>query len=141
MSLSPYHVTLHSPATARTAPCAEVQLSQYFAKHYALKTYGGVDAAIRVFLASKLVKASGQLHAAAPLPPGNGTHWIGGWVEPRAGLDTANTTATRTLNRPRSNRSQSLHRLIQHIIIHTPCENWITDPDMRQQFLQATRPL
>jgi hypothetical protein len=31
----------------------------------------------------------GQLHAPAALPPGNrpGTHCIGGWVGPRAGLD------------------------------------------------------
>jgi hypothetical protein len=28
---------------------------------------------------------SGQFHAPADLPPG--THWIGGWVGPRAGLD------------------------------------------------------
>jgi hypothetical protein len=34
---------------------------------------------------------SGQLHAPAALPPGKEppprTHWIGGWVDPRAGLD------------------------------------------------------
>jgi hypothetical protein len=33
---------------------------------------------------------SGQLHAPAALPPGErapGTHWIGGWVDLRAGLD------------------------------------------------------
>jgi hypothetical protein len=32
---------------------------------------------------------SGQLHAPAALSPGNrpGTHFIGGWVGPRAGLD------------------------------------------------------
>jgi hypothetical protein len=32
---------------------------------------------------------SGQLHALAALPPGKelGTHCIGGWVDPRAGLD------------------------------------------------------
>jgi hypothetical protein len=33
---------------------------------------------------------SGQLHAPAALPPGkehSGTHWIGGWVGPRAILD------------------------------------------------------
>jgi hypothetical protein len=33
---------------------------------------------------------SGQLHAPATLPPGKallGTHWIGGWVGPRAVLD------------------------------------------------------
>jgi hypothetical protein len=33
---------------------------------------------------------SGQRHAPAALYPwgkGSGTHWIGGWVGPRAGLD------------------------------------------------------
>jgi hypothetical protein len=33
---------------------------------------------------------SGQLHAPAALPPGKqppNTHWIGGWVVPRTGLD------------------------------------------------------
>jgi hypothetical protein len=32
---------------------------------------------------------SGQLHALAALPPGKspGTHFIGGWVDPRADLD------------------------------------------------------
>jgi len=29
----------------------------------------------------------GQLHAPGKEPPG--THWIGGWVGPRAGLDAA----------------------------------------------------
>jgi hypothetical protein len=35
------------------------------------------------------MEVSGQLHAAAALPPvkNPGTHWIGGWVGPRAGLD------------------------------------------------------
>jgi hypothetical protein len=34
-------------------------------------------------------EVSCQLHALAVLPPGKdpGTHWIGGWVDPRAGLD------------------------------------------------------
>jgi hypothetical protein len=33
---------------------------------------------------------SGQLHAQAALTPGKelpGTHWIGGWMDPRAALD------------------------------------------------------
>jgi hypothetical protein len=35
------------------------------------------------------MEVSGQLHARADLPPGKelGTHWIGGWVGLRAGLD------------------------------------------------------
>jgi len=36
------------------------------------------------------MEVSGQLHAPAALPPKErapGTHWIGGWVGPRAGLD------------------------------------------------------
>jgi hypothetical protein len=34
-----------------------------------MKTYGGVDVQIHVFLTSALVEVSGQLHALAPLPP------------------------------------------------------------------------
>jgi hypothetical protein len=36
------------------------------------------------------MEVSGQIHAPAALPPGErtpDTHWIGGWVDPRAGLD------------------------------------------------------
>jgi hypothetical protein len=36
------------------------------------------------------MEVSGQLHAPGALPPGErapGSHWIGGWIGPRAGLD------------------------------------------------------
>jgi hypothetical protein len=35
------------------------------------------------------MEVSGQFHAPPALPPGrdSGTHWIGGWVGPRAVLD------------------------------------------------------
>jgi hypothetical protein len=35
------------------------------------------------------MRVSGQLHAPTALPPGKrpGTHYIEGWVDPRAGLD------------------------------------------------------
>jgi hypothetical protein len=36
------------------------------------------------------MEVSGQFHAPAALPPGEsapGTHWIGGWVGPRADVD------------------------------------------------------
>jgi hypothetical protein len=43
-----------------------------------MKVYGGVDAQIHIFLTSALVGGEWS----AP-----GTHLIGGWVGPRAGLD------------------------------------------------------
>jgi hypothetical protein len=63
---------------------------------------------------------SGQLHASAALPPGKqppGTHWIGGWVGPRAGVDDMEKRKFLTLpglelwplGRPA--RSQSLYQL------------------------------
>jgi hypothetical protein len=58
---------------------------------------------------------SGQLHAPAALPPG--THWIGGWVDPRAGLDDVEKRNHLTLpglelrSLGRRARSQSLYRL------------------------------
>jgi hypothetical protein len=55
-----------------------------------MKTYGGVNVQIHVFLTLALV--GGELSAARPgrFTPGErapGTHWKGGWVGPRAGLD------------------------------------------------------
>jgi hypothetical protein len=53
-----------------------------------MKTYDGVDVYIPVFSTSSLV-GSGELQAPASLPQGErapNTHWIGGWVDPRAGL-------------------------------------------------------
>jgi len=39
------------------------------------------------------MEVSGQLHAPAALPQrAPGSHWIGGWVGSRAGLDTVNKT-------------------------------------------------
>jgi hypothetical protein len=63
---------------------------------------------------------SGELHVPTALPPGKeppGTHWIGGWVGPRAGLDDVEKKIFLTLSglelRPlgRRARRQSLYRL------------------------------
>jgi hypothetical protein len=63
------------------------------------------------------LEVSGQLHAPAALPPGKeppGTHWIGGWLCPRTGLDEVEVRKILPLPglelRPlsRSARSQSL---------------------------------
>jgi hypothetical protein len=55
-----------------------------------MKTYGGVDVQIHVFLTSALVE--GELSATRPcrFSPGersSGIRWTGSWVDPRAGLD------------------------------------------------------
>jgi hypothetical protein len=55
-----------------------------------MKTYGGVDVETHVFSTRVLVPGewsssrSGHFIAAERAP---GTHWIGDWVDPRAGLD------------------------------------------------------
>jgi hypothetical protein len=55
-----------------------------------MKAYEGVDVQIHIFLTSTLV--GGEWSASRPghFTPGenaSGTHWIGGWVDHRAGLD------------------------------------------------------
>jgi hypothetical protein len=55
-----------------------------------MKAYGGVDIQIHIFLTSAL--DAGELSASRPgrFSLGDrapGTHWIGGWMDPWAGLD------------------------------------------------------
>jgi hypothetical protein len=63
------------------------------------------------------MEVSGQLHARAVLPPGErapNTHWLGGWVGPRAGLDVVEKTKIlhcREANPGHPARSPLLYRL------------------------------
>jgi hypothetical protein len=50
-----------------------------------MKAYAGVDVSIHIFLTSAPV--GGKWSASRPCRFTPGTHWIGGWVGPRAGLD------------------------------------------------------
>jgi hypothetical protein len=50
-----------------------------------MTAYGGVDVLIHIFLTSALV--GGEWSASRPGRFHPGTHFIGGWVDPRAGLD------------------------------------------------------
>jgi hypothetical protein len=50
-----------------------------------MKAYGEVDVQIHIFLTSALV--GGKWSAWSPGRFIPGTHWIGGWVDPKAGLD------------------------------------------------------
>jgi hypothetical protein len=81
-----------------------------------MKAYGGVDVYTHVFLTSALV--GGEWPASRPgrFTSGKrarGTHWTGGWVDPRAGLDdmekwkflTPPGLELRPLGRPARNQS------------------------------------
>jgi hypothetical protein len=89
-------------------------------KYYAMKAYGEVDVLIHIFLTSALVGGEWSASRLGSCTPGErapGIHWIGGWVDPRAGLDdlerrkflTLPGLELRPLSRPA--RSQSLYRL------------------------------
>jgi hypothetical protein len=82
-----------------------------------MKTNGGFGGIAPPFLTSALV--GGQWSASHPgsFTPGEinpGTHWIGGWVGPRAGLNTLEKSKTLPLSgmEPRpSSPSPSVYRL------------------------------
>jgi hypothetical protein len=55
-----------------------------------MKAYGEVDVQIHIFLTSALVGGEWWASRSGRSTRGekaHGTHWIGGWVGPRAGLD------------------------------------------------------
>jgi hypothetical protein len=80
-----------------------------------VKVYGEVDVYIHIFLTSAL--AGGEWSASLPGRFTPGTHWVGGWVVPTAGLDGMEKRKFLTLTglelRPvgRPARSQSVYRL------------------------------
>jgi hypothetical protein len=55
-----------------------------------MKMYVAVDAEIHIFLTSALVEGEWSATRPSRFTPGErapGTHWIGGWVDPRASMD------------------------------------------------------
>jgi hypothetical protein len=59
-----------------------------------MKAYGGVDVYINIFLTSALVEDERSASRPGPLYPWErspGTHWIGGWLGSKTGLDDIET--------------------------------------------------
>jgi hypothetical protein len=96
-----------------------------------MKVYGRVDVEVRTFLNSVL--AGGEWSNSRPcrFTPGErayGSHCIGGWVGPRAGLDDVEKRKflpppgleLQALCRPA--RSQSLYRLRYAVFYDTKCK-------------------
>jgi len=65
------------------------QVNVKFTLKQVTKAQRGVEVSSTLSLTSILERVDGQRHAPAALPPGKkpGTHCIGGWVGPRAGVD------------------------------------------------------
>jgi hypothetical protein len=85
-----------------------------------METYEGVDVYIHVFLTSALDGGKWSASLRSCLIPGERaphTHWIGGWVGPRAGQGDVEERKFLTLRELKlrdlglSARNQSLHRL------------------------------
>jgi hypothetical protein len=73
-----------------TVKVKKVKLSLCLTKHHAMKTHWGVEVQLHAFLTSAL--DGGEWSASrpgcfTPKERSPGTHWIGGWVCPRALLD------------------------------------------------------
>jgi hypothetical protein len=81
----------------------KVKLSLYLTKHHAKKAYGGAD--VLIFLTSALAGSEWSASRPGRFTPEErapGTYWIGGWVDPKAGLHDVekilDPTGTRTPN-------------------------------------------
>jgi hypothetical protein len=80
-----------------------------------MKTYGGMDVYIHMFFISSLVGGEWSASRLGRFVPG--THWIGGWVSPTAGLEDLEKRKFLTIPglkpRPlgRQARSQTLYQL------------------------------
>jgi hypothetical protein len=62
------------------------------------------------------MEVSGRLHAPAALPPREGapgTHWIGGWVDPRAVLDAVGKRKIPSLRRESNPRTPLVQPVAQ----------------------------
>jgi hypothetical protein len=72
-----------------------------------MKTCGGVDVYIHIFLTSALAGgewSASRLRRFATGERAPGTHGIGGWVDPRAGLDDRDSKSDTSVSQPVASR-------------------------------------
>jgi hypothetical protein len=93
-----------------------------------------VGVSIHIFLTSVLVGGEWQLNAPADLPPPPGIHWVGGGVDPRAGLDdvekrkflTLPELELRPLGRPaRSYTDYAIPLIPPHMLAQQKMSLWL----------------
>jgi hypothetical protein len=87
-----------------------------------MKVYGEVDVKISIFLTSALVRGDWSASRPGRFTPGERVpvnHWVGGWVDSRAGLDDLEKRKFFTLPGLKLQpSSQSLYRLSYPGIVH-----------------------
>jgi hypothetical protein len=89
-----------------------------------MKTYGGVNVQIHVFLTSSLVGSEWSVSFPGCFTPGErapDTYWIGAWVGPRAGLDDVGLKL-QPLGRPALSQSLYLLSYPGSLFVRSWCE-------------------
>jgi hypothetical protein len=74
--------SLVTPTPLCTCSVISRSLTLCLTEHHSVKTYGGVDIYIHVFLTSLLIKGEFPDSRPGRFTPREGSHWIGGWVRP-----------------------------------------------------------
>jgi hypothetical protein len=83
-----------------TLPYSRVKLFPCLIKHRALNTRGGVEVRLHTFLTT--ARGGVEWSASSPGRFTSDTHWIGGWVGPRTGLNAAQKRTNSALDRDRT---------------------------------------
>jgi hypothetical protein len=94
------HPLSHTPSCLISQAQEQLYLFTKLIKHNVTKTHEGVDVQIHVFLDSCLVEGEWSASRPGRCTHGErvpGTHWIGGCVDPRAGLDDVEKNKILTL--------------------------------------------
>jgi hypothetical protein len=86
----PNHPSIHPSIYIYIKLNVRITFSLCLSKYYATKTYVGMEVQIQVFLSLALHGSELSVSRPGRFTPGERvicTHWIGGWLDPRAGLD------------------------------------------------------